>query len=236
MLESLPDQTPRPTQGVRARQATVRRRAKIRDVAVKVFAESGYAAASLREVAAAAGLQKGHLSYYFPNKEHLLYEIVFDMHEQFVRGLPQWLLEAKPSPDARLQHVLTQHAAIACRRHEQTKVAYENFRFLSPEHHEEIVSMRDGYEEELRQLIEDAQPAQALSRAPSSLLTKTVLGMTNWPYQWFQDTGGMSVDTVSTVLAELAMHSLQLTPLADPCRTGSAANRAVISPLTASAR
>jgi AcrR family transcriptional regulator len=200
------------------RRSTIKRRAAIREAAIKIFAENGYGSGSLREVATAAELQKGHLSYYFPSKEHLLYEVILDMHERFVMGMPQWLQDAKPSASARLQHVLTEHAAIACNRQEQTLVSYENFRFLSAAHHAEIILMRHGYERDLRRLIEETKPNQGLGRAPSSLLVKTVLGIVNWPYQWFRADGSLSAEEVSAALAQFAMQALRLTPLADPRR------------------
>jgi AcrR family transcriptional regulator len=46
-------------------------RARIVDAASKVFAEKGFEAASTREVARAAGLEQGLLTYHFPNKDEL---------------------------------------------------------------------------------------------------------------------------------------------------------------------
>lgn len=43
-------------------------RRRVLDAALEIFSELGYAAASTRAIAAQAGLEQGHLAYYFPNK------------------------------------------------------------------------------------------------------------------------------------------------------------------------
>jgi TetR/AcrR family transcriptional regulator len=65
-------------------------RARILDVAVRVFAARGFAAATTREIALAAGIQKRMLFYYFATKDDLyravLEQIIgglVDIHERF---------------------------------------------------------------------------------------------------------------------------------------------------------
>ena len=51
------------------------------DAAAKVFAEKGYRAATLRDIAAELGMLKGSLYYYIETKEDLLYELLRRVHE-----------------------------------------------------------------------------------------------------------------------------------------------------------
>jgi AcrR family transcriptional regulator len=67
--ESAPDDTtggpPVTTRGAQTRQL-------IRDTALRMFKENGYAATSMRAVAREAGVAVGNAYYYFPSKEHLI--------------------------------------------------------------------------------------------------------------------------------------------------------------------
>ncbi|MBV8720318.1 MAG: helix-turn-helix transcriptional regulator, partial [Chloroflexi bacterium] len=52
------------------------RRARIVDAAFHVIAERGYAAASIKAIARAAGVAPGLVHYYFASKEDLLIEVL----------------------------------------------------------------------------------------------------------------------------------------------------------------
>jgi len=69
MTEELASEAPVEAPARNARQA-------ILEAAAQLFAERGYAAASVREVVAAAGCKKPTLYYYFDSKEQLYLEVV----------------------------------------------------------------------------------------------------------------------------------------------------------------
>ena len=185
------------------------RREAIVSAAVDAFAARGYGGASLREIGAAAGVEKGHLSYYFHAKEDLLFQIVDDLHERFVDGIAEWPGPATDDPEARLRRVLQAHVALVCELREQTKVAYESLRYLTPPRRELIVAKRDRYERGLGELIEACRrTGRGLAEVPTAVLTKVVLGIVNWPYHWYSDTGTRSATELATVLATRARAAL----------------------------
>ncbi len=86
-------QQPSPAQ--RRREAT---RARIRDVAVELFREKGYRAASVAEIADAADISERTLFRYFPAKR----DIIFDRPESYVAPARAFLVGLDPSvPDWR---------------------------------------------------------------------------------------------------------------------------------------
>ena len=64
----------------------------ILDVAAKLFREKGYAATSMRDIAAAVGMLPGSIYYHFPAKEDLLVAVYADgvrMISDSVRARPR---------------------------------------------------------------------------------------------------------------------------------------------------
>ena len=53
-------------------------RQAIRDAAIELFSEKGYAATTTREICQRAGITKPVLYYYFGSKEQLFREVVLD--------------------------------------------------------------------------------------------------------------------------------------------------------------
>ncbi|WP_448189603.1 TetR/AcrR family transcriptional regulator [Azospirillum sp. sgz301742] len=91
--ESVPDSgTPQPPRWRRRKEA---RPQEIVDAALDIFAERGYAATRLEEIAARAGVSKGTLYLYFPNKEELFKAVIrsaivpnLEMAERLLGGFP----------------------------------------------------------------------------------------------------------------------------------------------------
>src|SRR5438445_13768062 len=76
--------------------------ARIHEVARKQFAERGYAATSMREVAAEAGITISTLFFHCSSKEQLLFDVLIDSMEQSSRGLRDAISAAGPTWSERL--------------------------------------------------------------------------------------------------------------------------------------
>jgi TetR/AcrR family transcriptional regulator len=91
------------------RQASQAHQDAIRAAALDVFATQGFDGASTRQIAAAAGFEVGHLSYYYPSKEALWRDVVSAWQPelqallaaglQAVEGLPAAQQAALVMPD-----------------------------------------------------------------------------------------------------------------------------------------
>ncbi len=66
-------------------------RSRLLEIAREVFAESGYAAASLSDIARRAGIRKASLFHHFSSKQALYLEAV----SEIVLGLQRYIVEAK---------------------------------------------------------------------------------------------------------------------------------------------
>lgn len=95
----LPEHKPAGTRGV------------VLEAALKLFAERGYAGASIREIAEAAGMRAASLYAHYPSKEHILAELCRIGHEEHRRSIQRVLLECGADP--RDQVVAYVHAHVA---------------------------------------------------------------------------------------------------------------------------
>ncbi len=67
------------TKASRKKKITEKRREQIRNAALEVFTEKGYAAATIPEIAKAAGVATGTIYLYYPSKRELFVAVVKDM-------------------------------------------------------------------------------------------------------------------------------------------------------------
>lgn len=175
-----------------------------------MFAQRGYANSSLREVAAEAGMEKGHVTYYFSAKEDLLFEIIDELHERFLAGIAEWTAGDDVSGDEALLRVFRSHLLLVFSAIEQTTVAYDNFRFLGGPRRATIVEKRDAYEQALAQCIDASRSSTVVTdEVPTHILTKVVLAQLNWPYRWYHAGSMAAPEDVAATLAGRALASLR---------------------------
>jgi AcrR family transcriptional regulator len=186
-----------------------RRRKAIIEAAITVFADQGYEGASIREIAILADMNKGNLYYYFPAKDDLLFQIVDDLHTEYNESFLAWADTGGTAQD-RLRSIFVGHAALVCQRRKQTRITYENFRFLSDARRQEVIKKRDHYEAQISEAIQDYVDSirPGVKQAQVRLETRAVLGMLNWIYEWYSPGGAISQAVISSRIAEMALRSL----------------------------
>lgn len=71
---------------------------RVLEAALKLFAETGYAAGSVRDIAAAAGVKPATIYAHYPSKEHILAELCRVGHEEQYRVVRTAVLDSSADP------------------------------------------------------------------------------------------------------------------------------------------
>ncbi len=90
-------------QGRRPRDDAADIRQQIMDAAIELFAQQGYAATSIRQIADGVGVNSAMVHYYFGNKEALLYEVM----DQSLEPLAEAVSAMKQRKEAPLQDIVS---------------------------------------------------------------------------------------------------------------------------------
>ena len=173
------------------------RRVALMDAAATLFAEQGYAATTIRDVAGAAGMLPGSLYYHFPSKAALLLAVYREGVAGLERRVDAAIAEAAtgatvPGGDAwtQLEAAATAHLETVL---DQSAYARVMIRVLpddadDPTVRVELAAARDGYERRFRELIAGLGLAQS---ADAGRLRLMLLGALNWAQIWYR-AGGAS--------------------------------------------
>lgn len=84
---------------------------RVLEAALKLFAEHGYAGASMRDVAADAGLKAATIYAHYPSKEHILAELCRIGHEEQYRGVRTAVLDSGGDPRDQIVAYVRAHVA-----------------------------------------------------------------------------------------------------------------------------
>lgn len=172
-----------PGKAVKRRQTN--RREVLLEAAARRFVEDGYAAASMRDIAADAGMQPGSIYYHFPSKEELLIAV----HEDGMRLITDTVVttlagaEGKPPWD-RLETACIAHLRVLLKGGDRIKAVMRNVPLKSHPTRGHITEMRDAYENIFTGLLGDLALPKGTDRHALRLM---LLGAMNWSFTWYRD-------------------------------------------------
>lgn len=170
---------------------------KIRAEAQRLFARHGFAAVSMRQIAAAVGVQAGALYLYTPDKEALLVDLLKTHMDELIAA---WRTIPKSNdPTARLEEFVRFHIRFNLERAEAVFLSYMELRNLSPENFAVIEDLRKTYETELEAILKSGQDSGVFQLPDTKLATMAIIAMLTGVNTWFREGGRLSRDKVETI-------------------------------------
>jgi AcrR family transcriptional regulator len=180
--------------------------AQILEHATRLFAERGFAATSLQDIAEATGLTRPALYHYVRNKDDLLSRLVEELTEGPAEELHRINADTDRAPVDRLRDMAHAVALRIAR-------SPERFRLLIRSEAELPESLADVYTRgrrrvlrEFTSVIEEGISLGQLRPVDSRVAALGIIGMCNWVAWWHRP--GQGDDTVAGQLAEMALASL----------------------------
>lgn len=179
---------------------------RIRTAALRLFARQGYAAVSMRQIAAEVGVQAGALYLYTADKQSLLADLMATHMEELLAALAAAPISGGPA--ARLRAFAEFHIRFHLERPEAVFIAYMELRSLEPENFVRIEAMRRHYEEALEQILRAGAAEGHFAVPDARMATRALIAMLTGVTTWFRDGGRLSRDDVARNYAEMALRSV----------------------------
>ena len=199
------------------------RRQHILDAAAKLFAEKGYEATSIGEIAEAVGLLKGSLYYYAQSKEDLLFWIIREVHEKG-RNLVERFTQSDADPVTQLREIIEAGATFVIEHRDMNIISMRDFRALTEGRQQELEAGRMVMWRYLRSLITRGR-SEGYFRSDIDVVvvTTAILGTINYLPTWYESGRPPRVDRMSRGYAEFLVQGLLVptaeeSPLAKPVK------------------
>lgn len=154
--------------------------------AAKVFSEKSFGLATIRDIAAEAGIAFSRIYYYLRNKEEILYLISRNAFERLIHLAEDQLAELE-DPEQQLHAVIKSHLEYHMSNVAEMKVLVREADSLSSAYAAEIAKLKRDYSRLLRRIIERVatQRAAAIDTERARILTSLLFGAMNWFYTWY---------------------------------------------------
>ncbi|MCC7016093.1 MAG: TetR family transcriptional regulator [Rhodospirillales bacterium] len=175
------------------------RRQRLLDAAARQFREHGFAVATMRAIAGAAGMLAGSAYYHFPSKEGLLVAV----HKEGIRRITaavEAAIAGVSGPWERLEAAVSAHLALLLGGGDYAQVVIRDPPREAARAHSRLIELRDAYENIFRGLVA-ALPLPA--DADRRLLRLMLLGALNWSPRWYRAGSSSPADIARHFVAAL---------------------------------
>ena len=157
-------------------------RARILAAAASWFADHGYAATSIRDIAREVGVTVGTIYVHFASKDRLL-AAVYEEGVQRIGATVEAAIQTSNEPWARLEAACAAHLKALLDNASFARVVVRVIPADVPEAARDLERLRDGYETRFRTLIDALDLAPGCDR---TLLRLQLLGALNTTLTWYK--------------------------------------------------
>jgi AcrR family transcriptional regulator len=181
-------------------------RAGILQEAARLFAERGFAGASMSELALACGISKPLLYHYYRDKEHLLADIV----NGYVDGLIRIVAEVRArrlEPEDEFRSLLDRFMQEYEHAQAQHRVLVQDVKFLAPAERRKVVAKERQVVDAFARAIAALNP-RFTRRALHVPLAMILFGMINWTFTWLRPDGPLTYRDMGRIVSEIFLRGV----------------------------
>ncbi|MHC1560600.1 TetR/AcrR family transcriptional regulator [Actinomycetospora sp. C-140] len=192
-----------------ARKPTGERRTEIVAAAAGIFADQGYAAVGMRDIADAIGIRGASLYHHFSSKEEILYAICLTVtQEPCDQNLP--LLDAPGTPSERLAALIRAHIRHLLHRRVEYMVGLHERPALTPTHRAEIDDYLHHYNRRVRDVLAAGIRSGEFRALDPGIAALGILDMLNGVSGWIRGTSDEDTDDVVATYTALLFDGLRV--------------------------
>ncbi len=186
-------------------------RENILAAAVQLFAEYGYHAAPLRDIAHIAGIQAASIYHHYPSKQALLVEIMETYMQRLIASL-EHILSEFDDPVKRLHEAIANHIRMHTTYKNEFFIIDTEIRALENKNRPDILSLRKRYEVLLQEILRAGMESNVFRQSDVKVASYAIIAMCTEVATWFHPDGRLSTHQVILLYCQLITEGLLLKP------------------------
>ena len=179
---------------------------KVRDAALRLIAQHGYAAVSMRQIAAEVGIQAGALYNYTPDKQTLLFDLMQGHMADLLAALED--LDLRGDALTQLEAFARFHIRYHLPRPDQVFVSYMELRNLSEENFAAVEAMRRQYEDALEEILQAGVAEGVFAIPDPRVTTMALIAMLTGISNWYRAGGRLETETIEAIYWDMVRRAV----------------------------
>jgi AcrR family transcriptional regulator len=184
-----------------------KRLSTILKAASKIIARDGFEGASMRKVAAEAGINLSNIYYYFESKDEMLFAIQINAFTTLINSLKERLAKVGP-PEARLKEVIENHFQFFSTNMNDLKVCSYEIGSLYGDYYKQILKIRREYYKLVKNVV--AENKTKSQSTDLNLATLYLFGSLNWIFMWYDPKINSDIGKLADQLLKIYLNGIKV--------------------------
>ena len=189
---------------------------RVRDAALSLFASRGYAAVSMREIAAAVGVHAPALYNHFASKQALLADLMLSHMDGLLNAWDEQSVAHEP-PQRALERFARFHIRYHIGRSDAVFISYMELRNLEPPNFRKVEKLRQTYEGILRSILADGVAGGVLHVPDTRVAAMAIIAMLTGVNTWYRQQGRLKLDEIETIYTQMVLRVAGLATKEELC-------------------
>lgn len=177
---------------------------RLLEKAASLFNQKGYERTTVRDLAAAVGIQSGSIFHHFKTKEDILVAVMTEAIIYNTNRMNTKLAEAKSAKEEVLALITCELESVIGVTGDAMAVLVYEWRSLSPENQKIILALRDQYESLWADSLNKAK-AEGKIQADTFILRRFLTGALSWTTTWYKRDGDITLEALAEEALLLAI-------------------------------
>lgn len=183
-------------------------RQKIIEESLVLFEKYGYHGVTVNQIIEQVGTSKGGFYHHFQAKDELLFVI----HDTFITYVLRKAKQAKQKYEnstEQLCAIIQDFVKVFDLYKPHIAVFYQEYIYLTPPYEQLIHKKREQFKQIIIQTVQEGVKRREFRKEISVEITgMAILGMVNWTYMWYKQTGEKSIEEISDIYIDLILHAI----------------------------
>lgn len=172
--------------------------------AARLFRVKGYERTTVRDLAAAVGIQSGSIFHHFKTKEDILKAVMEEVIIYNTHQMRKRIAEAESPKEEVLALITCELESITGITGDAMSVLVYEWRSLKEANQLDILKLRDEYEQLWLNSLDKAK-AEGQIKADTFILRRFLTGALSWSTTWFKRDGDISIEALAEEALLLAI-------------------------------
>lgn len=199
----------------RGRPRVVNERSDVRKAAVALFAEQGYRATGVREIADALGIGATSIYSHIKSKSELFHEILIDTLDAIL-AVQQDAIASSPDVVEQLRRAAESQVRFLVEHPQEAVITIRDFRWAEGEALAAIYERRRRYRKVFEDLLIEGAKQGRMSVSNAKITAFAIIEMAEGVPRWFRRGGDASINQLAYLYGEYALRIAGVGNMAQP--------------------
>lgn len=197
----------------RREELKARKQAYVQDeiiaAAAELFAERGFRAVTIDDIASCLGYTKSVVYYYFKNKNQVLWEIFNRIHAAWWADMQAIVGQNLPA-DEQIAEMIRRHALNVMNKGEWTAIYFRDQSELTEEQQATVAQRKREFDRLFREAYQRGVTDGIFKDIPSYVVVSSIVGTCNFTHAWFKPGKDLKPAQVADHFVEIILNGCRV--------------------------